>query len=930
MQGDFMKLFYSPLYTGHVYTGLENAENGILFDTETVSTQGLLDRIKLHAGLRRRIKPQGERFVAYYKAMSAYIKANPNCIFQKSFETDSLKTAEQCLAWRDALVAAGWNAKTEVQSARLAALQGIEKHFTGKNGEKTENISLAEDIFAITAEIEHGCHLPQNLKIQMPFEPDILPPAERGLLEALKKRKVEIKIMPCRENKNTNTNLDKITALLEGKIAEQEIILSENDDTFKIWHFADRTESMKYLSTLPADSFSAWINENNQELDSWLKLAGKPAAGSGYSGVPQAAQMLITGLSIFYRPLNIINLVEWLNMPYSPVDRDFRKELAEAITGTGGYINQKCRDIIAKYSKETDKNNFFIPDIDNPDNIPTLKDIILFAEKIHSHCRQMSAMLADKPVMQAQFAEAASQCELLFLLYEGLDQEKTITEKELEKELDSIISMLYRNKNYAEYSAEAGTMNLVSSPACFAASPENVIWCGYYGFEEPQSVYSFLSIKEKKELIGKGLKIWEEEKERTFRRNCRLLPFKTAKTLTLVIADKQGAADFIKNADYIRLEKYFTDEETKELKQNFRHHIKEMSENNYREELIVSEPEIIDNRMEKQDNTKEEENDDAPKSYSDCIKFERTDLIEWCGHESYSSLDSLINHPMDYAFERLAGISPSGLAALPDIKKMKGTVAHKTIEILFSPKADIPESGKPSYIKNQLCNMDEIINATAREEGGLLFLKENRIEYQTFAEELKNCINVLLKIMEENSLSVIGMEQMIEDENMGFNPQIQIKGFADMVLQDQNGTIFLFDLKFTSPKKYHKGLLEEDKSIQLALYKKMFEHKHPGKTVKTAYFTMPAAKLFSYDEIQGAEQITSALNGDIIDKIRHSYTYRRNQISSGMIESADGLTADIIQYAADSENKKLLPLDFKNNQKTSNSFSKVQVLKGRK
>ena len=919
-----MEIFYSPSYSGYVYAGLDKQENKILFNAKIANTQSLLDTIKLHAGLRHKTKPQPERFVAYYKAMSAYIKANPNCIFQKSFETDGLKTAEQCLAWRDALAAAGWNAKTEVQSARLAALQGIEKHFTGENGEKKENFSLAEEIFEITAEIKNGCPLPQNLEIQMPFEPDNLPPAERGLLAALQEKGAKIEIMPCR--KDENTNLDKITALLEGKNAEKEITLDKNDGTFKIWHFADRTESMKYLSTLPADSFSAWINENNQELDSWLKLAGKPAAGSGYSGVPQAAQMLITGLSIFYRPLNIINLVEWLNMPYSPIDRDFKKELAEAITGTGGYINQKCRDIIAKYSKETDKINLFIPDIDNPDNIPTLKDIISFAEKIHSHCRQMSAMLADKPVMQAQFAEAASQCGLLVLLYEGSNLEKQIKEKEL----DSIISMLYRNKNYAEYSAEAGTMNLVSSPACFAASPENVIWCGYYGFEEPQSAYSFLSIKEKTELTAKGLKIWEEEKERAFRRNCRLLPFKIAKTLTLVTADKQGAAVSIKNADYIRLEKYFTDEETKELKQNFRHHIKEMSENNYREELIVSEPEIIDNRMEKQDNTKEEENDDAPKSYSDCIKFERTDLIEWCGHESYSSLDSLINHPMDYAFERLAGISPSGLAALPDIKKMKGTVAHKTIEILFSPKADIPESGKPSYIKNQLCNMDEIINATAREEGGLLFLKENRIEYQTFAEELKNCINVLLKIMEENSLSVIGMEQMIEDENMGFNPQIQIKGFADMVLQDQSGTIFLFDLKFTSSKKYHKGLLEEDKSIQLALYKKMFEHKHPGKTVKTAYFTMPAAKLFSYDEIQGAEQITSALNGDIIDKIRHSYTYRRNQISSGMIESADGLTADSIQYVADSENKKLLPLDFKNNQKTSNSFSKVQVLKGRK
>lgn len=925
MQGDFMKLFYSPLYTGHVYTGLENAENGILFDTETVSTQGLLDRIKLHAGIRRKIKPQGERFVAYYKAMAAYMKDTRSSVFMESFNTDPLKTAEQCLAWRDALAAAGWNAGTSAQSARLAALQGIEKHFTGGKNGKKENISLAEEIFAITAEIEHGCHLPQNLKIQMPFEPDILPPAERGLLEALKKRKVEIKIMPCREDKGTN--LDKITALLEGRNTEKEIMLAENDDTFKIWHFADRTESMKYLSTLPAEYFNVWINENNQELDSWLKLAGKPAAGSEYSGVPQTAQMLITGLSIFYRPLNIINLVEWLNMPYSPIDRDFRKDLAKAITNECGYINQQCRDVMAKYTEEAAKAKYLIPDIDDSDRIPLLKDIIMFTEKIYSHCRQMSAMLADKQAMQAQFAEAAAQCELLFLLYDGSDPAKPITEKEL----DSIISMLYRNKNYAEYSAEAGTMNLVSSPACFAASPENVIWCGYYGFEEPQSAYSFLSIKEKTELTDKGLKIWEEEKERAFRKNCRLLPFKIAKTLTLVIADKQGTADFIKNADYIRLEKYFTDEETKELKRNFLHHIKEMSENNYPKEFIVSEPKIIDNRMERQDNTQAEENNGIDKSYNDCIKFTRADLIEWSKHESYSSLDSLINHPIDYAFERLAGISPSGLAALPDIQTMKGTVAHKVIEILFSPKPDIPESGKISYIENQLCNLDKIINAAVQEKGGLLFIKKNKIEYQRFAEELKNCINVLLKIMEKNSLSVIGMEQMLEDENMGFNPQIQIKGFADMVLKDQSGTIFLFDLKFTSSKKYHKELLEQDRSIQLALYKKIFEHKYPGKTVKTAYFTMPAARLFSYDEIQGAEEkITSALNGDIIDKIRCSYTYRINQISSGMIESADGLKQEDIQYAIDTENKHLFPLEFDKGTKQPNKFSNIQVLKGRK
>ena len=138
----FMEIFYSPSYSGYVYAGLDKQENKILFNAKIANTQGLLDTIKLHAGLRRKIKPQPERFAAYYKAMSAYINDNPDCIFKKSFETDSLKTAEQCLAWRDALAAAGWNAGTSAQSARLKALQGIEKHFTGENGEKKKTFPL--------------------------------------------------------------------------------------------------------------------------------------------------------------------------------------------------------------------------------------------------------------------------------------------------------------------------------------------------------------------------------------------------------------------------------------------------------------------------------------------------------------------------------------------------------------------------------------------------------------------------------------------------------------------------------------------------------------------------------------------------------------------------------------------------------------------
>ncbi|MBO4556245.1 MAG: hypothetical protein J5706_05745, partial [Elusimicrobiales bacterium] len=520
---------------------------------ETVSTQGLLETIKLHAGLRRRIKPQGERFVAYYKAMSAYMKDTRDSVFRESFNTDPLKTAEQCLAWRDALAAAGWNVKTEVKSARLMALQGIEKRFTGENGEKKENFSLAEEIFEITAEIKNGCPLPQNLEIQMPFEPDNLPPAERGLLAALQEKGAKIEIMPCR--KDENTNLDKITALLEGKNAEKEITLDKNDGTFKIWHFADRTESMKYLSTLPADSFSAWINENNQELDSWLKLAGKPVAGSNISGLPQIAQLLVIGISLFSRPLNIYRLMDWLNMPSSPLPKKLCGKLADKIAATGGYYNDECKKVIdeflnydysdkdieekerkEKISKNKDRvDNFlyFFEKSQNEKNEIEISKLKIFIENLKLWCiRQVNLNTNIDPHEKAQLAFVKEQCAaMLAILPDGTSG--TIEYKKIESMLGSINSAV----EMPLYQAEENCHNVIDSFGKMAASSHKTICCGFYDKPEEKLRYSFLYEEEKKEL---ELNFWKEEDERQFNRLTMLMPFVYSEQLTLVTADKNG------------------------------------------------------------------------------------------------------------------------------------------------------------------------------------------------------------------------------------------------------------------------------------------------------------------------------------------------------------------------------------------------------
>ncbi len=891
MQGDFMKLFYSPHYTGHVYTGLENAENGILFDTETVSTQGLLDRIKLHAGIRRRIKPQGERFVAYYKAMAAYMKDKRESVFRESFNTDPLKTAEQCLAWRDALAAAGWNSETQAQSARLTALQGIEKHFT--DGKK-ENFSLAEDIFEITAEIKNGCPLPQNLEIQMPFEPDILPPAERGLIEALQKRGVEIEIMPCRENKNTN--LGKITALLEGKNAEKEITLDKDDSTFKIWHFADRTESMKYLSRLPADKFSAWINENNQELDSWLKLAGKPAAGSNISGLPQIAQLLVIGISLFSRPLNIYRLMDWLNMPSSPLQKKLCGKLADKIAATGGYYNDECKKVIDEFLNY-DYSDKDIEEKERKEKISKNKDrvdnFLYFFEKSQNEKNEIEISKArnfvinlklwcasqinlnDKlnPYEKSQLVFVKDQCNAMQDILSA-ETSETIEYKKIESMLGSINSAV----EMPLYQAEENCHNVIDSFGKMAASSHKTICCGFYDKPEEKLRYSFLYEEEKTEL--KSLNFWEEENERKFNKILMLMPFMYSENLVLVIADKNGTENTKKHPVIIRLENQIKKESFKEL----------VIEHKGQEIEKTEEKDIVDNRL-----------------AADASSFEiDKGIITPRPKESATSLEMLIQNPLDYVFKYLAKIKPEGIAAINDIVPTKGTVAHAVIKAIFEPSENEPDKGTEEYIN---ANFEKIFNEQLEQCGAILLLPENHFEKELLRNQLKKSLGLLRKTFEDNNLKVKYCEKEYVQENMLENAEAQ--GIADMILEDNSGNIYLFDFKWTGNDNKYGDIIRENRSVQLALYSALIKQSENKDVKAAAYVLLPKATIITPGENLKGNNVIPINDAkdmeNVFETVRNSYKYRMKQLEKGILEIADGL-ADF-DYFNDTEKENLVPLE---------------------
>ena len=113
-----MKLFYSPSYSGFVYTD----SSRLMFNERLVDTAALVEEIKLHAGLSTEHKEDIERTVDYYKAMNTYMEKNPNNVLKASFDVDGLSVAKECLTWRDTLTFAGWNKTIKAPSKRMEVL----------------------------------------------------------------------------------------------------------------------------------------------------------------------------------------------------------------------------------------------------------------------------------------------------------------------------------------------------------------------------------------------------------------------------------------------------------------------------------------------------------------------------------------------------------------------------------------------------------------------------------------------------------------------------------------------------------------------------------------------------------------------------------------------------------------------------------------
>ena len=927
-----MRVFFSFDYKGgKAYLGMK--KQPLMMDMQVTDIGKLLDFLELRLGLHTITKSDTDRLVGYYKCVRKYMNAHKedaeNQLYE-SYTVSPLATSREMLKWRDALAVCGWNKETPAPSRRLKVLQGVEEIFAEQD---YTDISMRQQ--AIIERLKQRKGMMKDVIFVMPFDLELLHPVLKEIFSLAVADGAKTERLSTPEITG-DSNLAKLKRLLTSQTAES-MDLDPEDNSLKIWNFKDDMEAEELLAMLGEDRFDVTIQPNTKLTDNYLHMMGKPVTGSSVANsAPQIIQLFFTGVAMMARPLNIGAVLQWLYAPIHPLPSSFRYRLAERLARTGGWLPESieeekddCYHVVknwvegkkeAEMEKPIDKKeqearqfkaSVFLPDFEGGNKeTMTAQKLHTFLTELAAWSRQRAVIIAQEDMDDlriTQLKRLAELCDTLKSLTDDVEPTAKVAYSEIEKHM----TCLYEPSEFVQYRAQATSRYTVASPGQIAAKADTMLWAGLHDFEPMLPATDFLTPTEV-DMLKDYLKLWDKDDVRKLQQQTLLMPLLFCeKQLTLVTVGTVNNELVNKHPMMVRIE------------QQVKNHEELTFEPKIGDEQYVDVPVLTDNARCGSDGM--------------YTQIKRTDLIKWKKKESPTSIDHLMQNPLDYTMESIAYISDNGQSDLSNIAMTKGNVAHAVIQHLFYIPGDT-QSGYAAAIKARVeANYKEVFNKVVETKGAVLLLQENAIERRQLFENLRECIDHLIDIIDKNNLHVAACEMKLDGNTFG-TPDDEtptMGGYADMVLARENGQHVIFDFKWTTSKSYYQGLLQKNRSSQLAIYAELLSELTEDRELPTAYFLMPIGRLYSIEDFKSywatKLNVNEGCEGDIINKIVAAYRYRRNEIMSGKIEMGEGMPLEELDYFTDTETYNLFPLkpDYNNDSvKEVNGFSSYNLFKG--
>ena len=879
-----MKIYYNRHYSSRPYTDLK-AED--CFGTVRCGSEELLSIMMLHSGIvRSEVSPE-ERKSIYHNNMQTCIKEGaPFC---ESFRLDSFATSNAVLAWRDALVAAGWDLKSG-STPKLQFIRDAEPatmpHGSADYWNRVLRMSAGQLLF------------PEGTEIVVTQLKESVEPKIAVLLDNQARLGLSVHYQPDMEAV-ADGNLGKIQRwFLDGQ--KGRIKLDAADETFELLHFDNEDMALRYVATQPAERWALYHCRQPKLFDNTLRLLRQPVCGSSMDNCePQVVQLFMLGNSLFEFPLNLNRILAWLNAPIHPLGHALRRRLARVLASSGGICNEEWTRTVDEYiATADDKNvsakiNTFLPfqkrQSADRDGVESFNQAL---SRWAVGLLSMETFPYDE-IVREQLRQINTYCTALLNVLQARSQGE-IPFVELQRWCRSIVTP----KSYTQYEAQQGCRSVITAEGDIHSAADSLVWFCIEDSGAGSWPFDFLTAQDYDELQRDGAYLYDKTFHSRIGREAMVQTLLRTRRLTIVECAKMGGEPLRRHPLMLQ------------LNEAVEGGLKQLFESPQLPAEALTEDQPVDNSS---DETVLQLDDDV------CL-IQRHEKEQ---AESYSSLDLLIQHPFDYVCQYNAALGDVGIPTMDDRDRTMGNVAHAIIERVFkgTTRAEQGELIKNSYE----IIFDEAVDCT----GLLLRQREYAIELNDMRKRMKEALERLLKIIRDNRLTVDDCEYAFQTAGwVEAGDGVQLASRADMLLTDDQGGKVIFDFKWSDNRRSYEQRVQHNTALQIAIYKHLAE-KEFGCAVRTAYILLPGVHLVSeYDfKADGFKRIVPESSADVMLLAANAYAFRQRQFDERRIERAEGHILSESEYGAEQDTRKLYPLKEYDGNISENIYSDFKKLR---
>lgn len=872
-----MKIYYNKFYNGNPYLSLEDLNNS--FGTVYCGDEGLLNIFLLYGGIPEVWVSPAERQASYRSNLETVENKG---IFQESFNRDPYATACRLLHWRDVLVRCGWNFETG-EDLKLKSIRDFEP----------ANLPLgtADCWKEVLKESEKRSLLPTECALTVCQPKSSLEPLIEAILDNLENHGAIISYVGYGEF-NGDSDIDRIKNWLLNDSKGSLRLL--NDRTIEFLKFNNDEEALRYVASEDPQKWQVYYCQQQKRFDNYLRYLGQPVCGSSLKDtLPQVVQLFILGNGLFEYPLNLKRILAWLESPINPMGRKLSHSLAKALSSSGGLDNDQWNIAINDYIeqegiKEDDEDKIrkkitsYLPF--QTSSTIKVKEVLQFNKSLRQWAVGLLSMeeFPYDEIVRQQLRQIDTYCKALIeMLPSNLEENIRFID------LYNACAGLIESGNYIQYEAEKGCRPSIKHEGNLHSMADSLIWFCINDSDYEAYPFDFLTENEFNLLKNQGVKLFTREKQNEFKRTAIIQTILRSNSLTLVET------------------KYVAGQETK------RHplmiQLQECVEGGIKS--LFKMPVISSTKLENVHNVFNHSDDIIIKLEEDVKIPTRKEMGD---PDSYSSIAALIQHPFDYVCKYLGRLKDINLVSMEDLNKVMGNVAHKIIEMTFTPgRNSINDINEEKYL--------DIFDSAIQNCGLLLLQPENTIEFNALKSAMRRVLKELNEKIKENSFTVYGTE--FEFERMEWIPELaDLSSKADMVLTDEKGDIVIFDFKWSYNKKSYKRGIEECTDMQLPIYKFM-AGKQFGKSVRATYILLPRMDFITVDDFKGVKPVTSEKilsESQVMQEIKNGVEFRRQQFNNMEIERSEGCSLEESDYGRHIEIDNLIPLKMYDEKISSN------------